>query len=95
MDETEQGSRGREPYRGDTEASEEELLEGGWQRRFVSEEPRLSESVEMYESLGFEVKLRLLVEADLSNEDCTECFKTNPSHFRVIYTRKAKPNSGM
>ena len=39
---------------------EEELVGLGWTRRFIACEPRLSESVELYESLGFEVLLEPL-----------------------------------
>lgn len=84
-----------EPYEHDTDADEAQLLAAGWERRFVAEEPRLSESVALYESLDFEVSLRPLSQDDLSVEDCTECFKSHPARFRVIYTRKAKPNSGV
>jgi hypothetical protein len=77
-----------EPYAGETDATEAELLAAGWERRFVAEEPRLSESAGLYRSLGFEVALRPLGEADLTAEDCTECFKADPARFRVIYTRR-------
>ncbi|MHC5038213.1 MAG: hypothetical protein ACYTHM_12935 [Planctomycetota bacterium] len=75
-------------YPQETESSGEELLAAGWERRFVTEEPRLSESIELYLSLGYEVRLRRLTEADMSQEDCSACFQADPSAFRVIYTRK-------
>ena len=34
-----------------------ELEAEGWEARFIADEPRLSESVELYESLGMEVHL--------------------------------------
>jgi hypothetical protein len=34
-----------------------ELEKEGWTRQFTVDEPRLSEAVEMYKSLGFEVHL--------------------------------------
>ncbi|MHC4598654.1 MAG: hypothetical protein ACYS47_06585 [Planctomycetota bacterium] len=90
MSEEEETSQGPEPYAQDTDTSEEELLQAGWERRFVADEPRLTESVELYESLRFEVALRPLGDADLTAEDCTECFKADPARFRVIYTRKRR-----
>jgi len=39
---------------------EEELVAAGWERRFIACEPRLSEMVEMYKEIGFEVILEPL-----------------------------------
>jgi hypothetical protein len=36
---------------------EEELISLGWEKRFVADEPRLSEMTELYESIGFDVLL--------------------------------------
>jgi hypothetical protein len=36
---------------------EEELKKEGWEKRFIIDEPRLSEMVEQYKELGFEVLL--------------------------------------
>lgn len=60
----------------------------GWRRRFVAEEPRLSESARMYEEIGEEVHQKPLDAEDLHGQDCTECYRANPGRFRVIYTRK-------
>ena len=40
---------------------EAELEKEGWSRQFTSDEPRLSEAVELYKSLGFEVHLEPIV----------------------------------
>ena len=88
MSEANPKREGPDPYLQDTDTSEKELLTAGWKRRFVADEPRLTESVELYESLQFEVALRPLGEADLTAEDCTECFKADPARVRVIYTRR-------
>ena len=66
---------------------EEELRKEGWEKRFTIDEPRLSEMVEQYKELGFEV---LLEPVDLSSEECTTCLK-NPAfnqRYKTIYTRK-------
>ncbi len=64
---------------------EEQLKKEGWQKRFTIDEPRLSEMVEQYKELGFEV---LLEPVDLSSEECTSCIAVDPKRYRTIYTRK-------
>lgn len=63
-----------------------ELEAAGWVRQFTAEEPRLSEAVEMYESLGFEVHLEPVTLEELG-EECGECFKVEPGKCKTIYTR--------
>lgn len=65
---------------------EEELKKEGWEKRFTMDEPRLSEMVEQYRELGFEV---LLEPIDTDSEECTICLKdTKFSHrYQTIYTR--------
>jgi hypothetical protein len=65
--------------------TEAELLAQGWVRRFIYDEPRLSEAVEIYRELGLEVALLPVPPDDL---DCSECMKEEPERYRVIYTRK-------
>ena len=65
--------------------TEAELLAQGWERRFIYDEPRLSEAVETYREIGFEVTLLPVPPDDV---DCSECMKENPQRYRVIYTRK-------
>ena len=64
--------------------SEAEALAAGWKRRFVADEPRLSEAVAAYAELGLEV---LLLSVSLDDGRCTECMKQDPDRYRVIYTR--------
>ena len=66
---------------------EEELEREGWEKRFTIDEPRLSEMLEQYKELGFDV---LLEPVDISSEECTACLK-NPAfsqRYKIIYTRK-------
>jgi hypothetical protein len=62
-----------------------------WKRRMVASEPRLSEIVEMYESLGYEVKLVPLDPSDpgWDDDDCTACLvdPAEAERTRVVYTR--------
>lgn len=69
-------------------AREEKLKKEGWLRRSVASEPRLSEMVELYRDLGFEVRLEPLDDEE-KDEGCTTCFDEDPSRFNVIYTRRS------
>lgn len=68
-----------------SDPTEEELQADGWTRCFVADEPRLSEAVETYRELGFEVRLAAVAD---DHAECTECMKMAPHRFKVIYTRK-------
>ena len=46
------------------------LNKEGWTRQFTSDEPRLSEAVELYKSLGFEVHLEPVVPDELRGVCC-------------------------
>jgi len=63
----------------------EELEEEGWTRMFTATEPRLSEAVEIYETLGYEVRLEDIDMED--EEDCKECVEGFEESIKVIYTR--------
>lgn len=59
----------------------------GWTRRFVADEPRLSEAVELYKSLGYEVRLKP-ANFDVTSEECKKCLMCmNSNRYKVIYTR--------
>ena len=65
---------------------EQDLIAQGFKKRTVYDEPRLSEIVEMYEEMGYEVRL---VPLDPDSEPgCSECMKVDPDKFKVIFTRK-------
>lgn len=72
---------------------EDELKKEGWEKRFVAEEPRLSEMVCLYEETGFEVHLEILSaveEPDEEKEECQACricFEGVEDKYRVIFTR--------
>jgi len=67
---------------------EEELIRQGWEKRTTYDEPRLSEIVEMYKEIGFEVHL----EPFNPDEElgCAECMKATPENYKTIYTREEK-----
>lgn len=74
---------------------ERELLEQGWERKSIADEPRLSELVETYQSLGFEVLLEPVPVATEKQEgscgDCLICFDNERrDRYKVIFTRRAR-----
>ncbi len=75
---------------------EEELIAAGWERRFVASEPRLSEMVEMYQEIGFEVHLEPLPSKEerdaggCEESGCTACFDLDRDRYRIIFTRPVK-----
>ncbi|HUJ68954.1 MAG TPA: hypothetical protein VLW86_05500 [Syntrophorhabdales bacterium] len=76
---------------------EEELTGQGWEKRFLADEPRLSEMKELYESIGFEVLLEPLPPkeelASCAESGCTACLDMDPARYRTIYTRaRGTPN---
>jgi hypothetical protein len=79
---------------------EEELIQQGWQRRFVAAEPRLSEMAAIYEETGFEVHLEPLSTVEEQDKDrkgcgeCMICFKGFEDQYQVIYTRSKERGKG-
>ena len=66
---------------------EEELKEEGWEKRFTIDEPRLSEAVEQYKQIGFEV---LVEPVDAASGECTGCLSGVSDRVKTIYTRPRK-----
>ena len=67
-------------------ATEEQLIAGGWTKQFNTDEPRLSEAVEMYEQMGLEVRLEPVV-LDPDSEACQVCFEQDCHRYQTIWTR--------
>ena len=65
----------------------QELEKEGWVKQFSADEPRLSEAVEEYQQLGFEVHLEPLDPQEMAGE-CTTCFMASCDRYQVIYTRR-------
>jgi hypothetical protein len=63
------------------------VSDDGWQRCFCTDEPRLSEAVQTYEELGYEVQLRPATPEEIPCADC----RAAAERFRVIYVRPARP----
>ena len=69
---------------------DKELTLSGWTRRTVTSEPRLSELVDLYASLDFDIHLEPVTFNLLKalKMDCGICFNGNLENYKVIYTRK-------
>jgi hypothetical protein len=64
-----------------------ELEKLGWTKRTTIDEPRLSEIIEEYESLGFEVHLEQIKLEDLHKE-CRTCYENQLDKLKIVYTKK-------
>ena len=62
------------------------LAREGWTRRFVAPAPRVAEHVEMYGSLGIDVRVETVLEDELAPA-CGGCALAL-GRYRVIYTRR-------
>lgn len=76
---------------------EQDLIDAGWEKRFIACEPRLSEMVDMYREIGFEVHLEPLptkeeLEGDAcgvcEEKACTVCYEAETQKYRTIFTKK-------
>jgi hypothetical protein len=81
--------------------SREGALEAeGWTRQFIANEPRLTEAIDLYRELGFEVLLEPIPEtaqcedregaAETDKSECRVCFQGVEEQYRVIFTRPLK-----
>ncbi|MCP3902268.1 MAG: hypothetical protein GY715_01420 [Planctomycetes bacterium] len=82
-----------EPERGPREDGEfsvrtdPALLAQGWTRRNLADPARAEETIELYRSLGFEVKVVQLTPADFG-PSCDDCAPLVCRSYVLIYTRK-------
>jgi hypothetical protein len=68
---------------------EEELKKEGWEKQFTYDEPRLSEAKELYESLGYEVRIEPATKEGILG-DCRVCLEEDMDRYKTLYTRKKK-----
>jgi len=66
---------------------EKELEKGGWIKQTTIGEPRLGEIVELYKSLGYEVRLEP-VKIDELDEECRKCYEDEVDKVKTVYVRK-------
>ena len=64
----------------------EGLLAEGWTPRFVASGPRLTEAIELYRTLGYEVKT--VPFGELGCGECTLCIEDGDESTVMIFTRE-------
>jgi hypothetical protein len=65
------------------------LLADGWERRFMTDGARAQEVVELYASLGYEVRAEPVRREDVA-DDCEDCQLVMLLKFATIYTRRPR-----
>ncbi|MBI4442351.1 MAG: hypothetical protein HY649_03125 [Acidobacteria bacterium] len=75
------------PLPADIQSKIAELEKEGWQMQFTTDEPRLSEAVELYESLGYEVRLEPAC-SELPLPECSTCYELFCEKYKTIFTRQ-------
>lgn len=65
----------------------EELEKRGWIKRTTTREPRLSEIVGLYKSLGFEVRVEP-VRIDELDDVCRKCYEDEADDVKTVYVKK-------
>ncbi|NVM34476.1 MAG: hypothetical protein HWN81_02700 [Candidatus Lokiarchaeota archaeon] len=60
----------------------------GWERGFTVEENRVAEYVELYESIGYDVRVEPATPDE--QEECQKCFKADFDNLRTIYIKPTK-----
>lgn len=72
---------------GSVELKKESLEKEGWTKQTTIGEPRLSEIIELYKSLGYKVSLESINPDDL-DEECRRCYEKEINEVKTVYVRK-------
>ena len=59
-----------------------------WQKRNTVGKDRVAELTELYQSLGFEVKVEPFAGPDQPGDACDSCYGNAAGEYYIIYTRK-------
>lgn len=65
----------------------EDVEKEGWIKQTTIGEPRLSEIVELYKSLGYKVRVEPATLDEL-DEECRRCYGNEIDELKTVYTRK-------
>ncbi len=68
------------------------LVAQGWARRFMADGNRLTEYMELYTSLGFEVRTEAVLAEEIGQE-CSDCRLVICRQFVTLYTRRRSGSS--
>ncbi|MFX0004820.1 MAG: hypothetical protein ACFE9C_10860 [Candidatus Hodarchaeota archaeon] len=63
-----------------------------WERGFTVEKNRVAEYVELYESIGYEVRVEPATPNE--SENCQECFKADFDNLRTIFIKRKNIKDG-
>jgi hypothetical protein len=74
-------------------APDPERLAQGWERRFIADEARVAEAVQLYRELGYETAVDPIRAADV-DEDCGDCRLVAQLRLKMIYTRPRRASHG-
>ena len=58
----------------------------GWTVKYIGGEPRLSEQVELFRELGFEIRIEPFDPTRCGG--CIECFKESANSLSILYVRR-------
>ena len=67
----------------------QELKKQGWLKTTTIDEPRLSEIIKEYKSLGYEVRLEPVKLEDI-DQKCRRCYEKQIKRIKTVYVRKRK-----
>ncbi|MEW6260707.1 MAG: hypothetical protein AB1547_12495 [Thermodesulfobacteriota bacterium] len=65
-------------------------IDQGWEKQGSFDEPRLSDVVETYREMGFEVRLEPYDPSLDAEGGCTVCMNAAAERFRTVFTRKMR-----
>ena len=65
----------------------DKLKKEGWELQFTTDQSRLSEMVELYESLGYEVRLEPAC-GELPLPECASCYEVLCEKYKTIFIRR-------
>jgi hypothetical protein len=74
-------------------APDPERTAQGWERRFIADQTRVAEMVQLYRELGYETVVDPIRPADVG-ESCGECQLAAVLQLQVIYTRSGRESHG-
>jgi hypothetical protein len=74
--------------------SHQELIAEGWERRFLVGPERETEVTELYEALGYEVRLEKL-EPEAFSESCGACPAVVCRDHLLLYTRRSAADNSL
>ena len=64
------------------------LEKQGWQRQFTTDQSRLEEMVDFYQSLGYEVRVEPACE-ELPLPECASCYEKFCDKYKTIFVRRS------